>query len=186
MTLVPLGRKPGLSSYSANEVIGLLGLSPHPEGGWYRETFRDPRLDQGGRAASTAIYFLLKAGEISHWHSVDAAEIWLFHAGAPLALSISTDGSTIVTHRLGGDLAAGERPQAVVPAGAWQSAKILGDKTLGEKNSGEKSSGDRSLVHRSSSDWTLVTCTVAPGFEFAGFKIAPPGWRPSPQKTGLD
>ncbi|MFI4996960.1 MAG: cupin domain-containing protein [Hyphomicrobiales bacterium] len=185
-----------MSSYSANEVIGLLGLAPHPEGGWYRETFRDPRLVEMDRPASTAIYFLLKAGEISHWHSVDAAEVWLFHAGAPLALSISTDGSTIVTHRLGGDLAAGERPQAVVPASAWQSAKSLGEKSLGEKSLGEKalgekisgnvSTGDRSLVRRSSGDWTLVTCTVAPGFEFAGFKMAPPGWRPSPRKPGLD
>ena len=150
-----------MPSPSASEVIGLLDLAPHPEGGWYRETFRDKRLVEQGRPASTAIHFLLRAGEASHWHSVDATEIWLFHAGAPLALSVSTDGETAHRIRLGADLAAGERPQAVVPAHAWQSAKSLGD-------------------------WTLVSCTVAPGFEFAGFKIAPPGWHPAPCEGGRD
>ena len=141
-------------SSSADEIIERLGLAPHPEGGWYRETFRDSRLDADGRSASTAIYFLLKAGEASHWHSVDATEIWLYHAGAPLALSVSVDVSRVVTSTLGVDLAAGEHPQAVVPARAWQSARSLGA-------------------------WTLVTCVVAPGFEFGGFTLAPPDWRPT-------
>lgn len=138
-----------LTSLSAEEVVRLLDLSPHPEGGFYRETFRDPRPVGGGRAASTAIYFLLPAGRASAWHRVDAAELWHFHAGAPLLLSLHSDGAGS-THRLGTDLAAGERPQGVVPAGVWQSAKSLGA-------------------------WTLVSCTVAPGFEFAYFEIAPPG-----------
>ncbi|GLK47955.1 cupin [Brevundimonas intermedia] len=128
---------------SAADIIRLLDLQPHPEGGHYRETFRDPRTVEG-RSVGTAIYFLLAAGERSHWHRVDAAEIWHFHAGAPLALEIKGQG--VVT--LGVDLAAGQRPQAVVPTGAWQAARSLGD-------------------------WTLVGCTVAPGFEFAGFELAP-------------
>jgi predicted cupin superfamily sugar epimerase len=128
---------------SAADIIRLLDLQPHPEGGHYRETFRDPRTVEG-RSVGTAIYFLLAAGERSHWHRVDAAEIWHFHAGAPLALEI--EGQGVVT--LGVDLAAGQRPQAVVPTGAWQAARTLGD-------------------------WTLVGCTVAPGFKFAGFELAP-------------
>jgi predicted cupin superfamily sugar epimerase len=128
---------------TAADIIRLLDLQPHPEGGHYRETFRDPRTVEG-RSVGTAIYFLLAAGERSHWHRVDAAEIWHFHAGAPLALEI--EGQGVVT--LGVDLAAGQRPQAVVPTGAWQAARSLGD-------------------------WTLVGCTVAPGFEFAGFELAP-------------
>ncbi|OGN49997.1 MAG: cupin [Caulobacterales bacterium RIFOXYB1_FULL_67_16] len=131
------------ASASAADIIRLLDLQPHPEGGHYRETFRDPRTVEG-RSVGTAIYFLLAAGERSHWHRVDAAEIWHFHAGAPLALEI--EGQGVVT--LGVDLAAGQRPQAVVPSGAWQAARSLGD-------------------------WTLVGCTVAPGFEFAGFELAP-------------
>jgi len=137
----------------ADEVVRLLGLSPHPEGGHYRETFRDPRRDADGRSAGTAIYYLLAAGEVSAWHRVDAAEIWHFHAGAPLALTVSADGREAETIRLGVDLAAGERPQGVVPAGHWQKAASLGA-------------------------WTLVGCTVAPGFEFAGFEMAPAGWEP--------
>jgi predicted cupin superfamily sugar epimerase len=139
---------------SADDVIRLLGLQPHPEGGHYRETFRDSRgVDAGsGRAASTAIYFLLRAGEISRWHKVDAAEVWHWYAGAPLALSIA-DGGQRRDVRIGIDLAAGERPQAVVPAGAWQQAQSLGT-------------------------WTLVGCTVAPAFEFAGFEMAPPEFNP--------
>ncbi|HWQ88060.1 cupin domain-containing protein [Brevundimonas sp.] len=133
---------------TAAEIIRLLDLTPHPEGGHYRETFRDPR-PVDGRAASTAIYFLLSAGERSHWHRVDAVEVWHFHAGAPLALGIEEQGVL----RLGPDLAAGERPQGVVPAGKWQAAESLGD-------------------------WTLIGCTVAPGFDFAGFELAPEGWTP--------
>ena len=139
---------------SADEIIRLLELQPHPEGGHYRETFRDSRgVDAGsGRAASTAIYFLLQAGEISRWHRVDASEVWHWYAGAPLALSI-VDGAQKLDVRLGADLSASERPQAIVPARAWQQAQSLGA-------------------------WTLVGCTVAPGFEFAGFEMAPPEFDP--------
>jgi uncharacterized protein len=137
---------------SADDVIRLLDLRPHPEGGHYRETFRDPRQDANGRSVSTAIYFLLAAGERSHWHRIDAVEIWHWHAGAALALRIAgSDG--VATVRLGPDLAGGERPQATVPAGAWQEAESLGA-------------------------WTLVGCTVAPGFEFSSFEMAPKDWTP--------
>ncbi|MEZ5872118.1 MAG: cupin domain-containing protein [Nitratireductor sp.] len=137
---------------TADEIIGALGLQPHPEGGHYAETFRDSATN-GGRAASTAIYYLLRAGERSHWHRVDAAEVWHYHAGAPLELRIAKTGSAVATHVLGMNLTAGERPQIVVPAHAWQAAVSLGD-------------------------WTLVSCTVAPGFEFSGFEMAPPGFEP--------
>ena len=136
---------------TAEEVVQLLGLLPHPEGGAYREAFRAPAPD-GGRGASTAIYYLLRAGELSAWHRVDADEVWHHYAGAPLELSWSDGGGRSVL-RLGKDLAAGERPQAVVPAGVWQSARSLGE-------------------------WTLVGCTVAPAFQFSGFEMAPPGWEP--------
>jgi predicted cupin superfamily sugar epimerase len=139
-------------SLTASDIIRLLELTPHPEGGHYRETFRDARTVDGGRAASTAIYFLLARGERSHWHRVDAVETWHWHAGAPLLLKIAEDARrTSVT--LGPALTSGERPQAIVPAGAWQAAQSTGD-------------------------WTLVGCTVAPGFEFAGFELAPKGWEP--------
>lgn len=137
---------------TADAIISALGLEPHPEGGWYVQTFEDvPGPD--GRARSTAIYFLLKADERSHWHRVDAVEIWHWHAGAPLELRIASAGEPTATHILGNDLVAGQRPQAVVPAHAWQSARSLGD-------------------------WTLVGCTVAPGFRFEGFELAPSGWQP--------
>ena len=132
---------------TASEIIAALGMQPHPEGGHYVETFRDaPGPD--GRARSTAIYFLLQRGERSHWHRVDAAEIWLWHAGAPLALTIDKARIT-----LGANLAAGEHPQAIVPAHAWQAAESLGD-------------------------WTLVSCVVSPGFDFAGFELAPLDFAP--------
>jgi len=137
---------------TAADVIRLLALEPHPEGGHFCETFRDPR-NVDGRAASTAIYFLLAAGERSHWHRVDAVEVWHHYAGAPLALGIADAGGTRIV-RLGSDLAAGERPQAAVPAGAWQSAESLGA-------------------------WTLAGCTVAPGFEFSGFELAAKDWAPA-------
>ena len=137
---------------SAAEVIRLLGMKPHPEGGHYIQTFRDSRTINGERAVSTAIYFLLARGERSHWHRVDAVEIWHWHAGSALMLSIN-DGAGTKTIRLGPDLAAGERPQGIVPAHAWQAAESTGD-------------------------WTLVGCTVAPGFEFKGFELAPTGWKP--------
>ena len=136
---------------TAAEVIRLLDLRPHPEGGHFRETFRDAR-EIDGRSASTAIYFLLARGECSHWHRVDAVEAWHYYAGAPLALSIAEPKGTTVV-RLGPDLVGGERPQAAVPAGAWQAAESLGD-------------------------WTLVGCTVAPGFVFTAFELAPAGWAP--------
>jgi predicted cupin superfamily sugar epimerase len=136
----------------AAEIIDLLDLRPHPEGGHYVEIWRETGPG-GARGACTAIYFLLRAGEVSHWHSVDATEIWHWYAGSPLRLSLSADGRTTAAQHLGSDLAAGQRPQIVVPAGHWQSAASLGD-------------------------WTLVGCTVSPAFDFAGFKLAPPGWRP--------
>jgi len=139
---------------SAADLIRLLDLAPHPEGGHFRQTFRDTRTVEGGRAASTAIYFLLARGERSHWHKVDAVEAWHYHAGAALALEIAIDAKGPVERvTLGPDIAAGERPQAIVPAHAWQAAQSLGE-------------------------WTLVTCTVAPGFEYEGFEMAPPGWAP--------
>lgn len=138
---------------TARDVIALLDLKPHPEGGHFRETFRDSKTIDGVRAAATAIYFLLARGERSHWHRVDAAEIWHWHAGAPLALDIVSASGRRERITLGSDLVAGQRPQGVVPAHAWQAAQTLGD-------------------------WTLVGCTVAPGFEFANFDLAPPGWEP--------
>jgi predicted cupin superfamily sugar epimerase len=136
---------------TAGDVIRLLGLEPHPEGGHFREIFRDARMVED-RAASTAIYFLLARGERSHWHRVDAVEVWHYYAGAPLALRIA-DAGGVTTIRLGAGLDAGERPQAMVPTGLWQAAESLGD-------------------------WTLVGCTVAPGFDFTGFELAPAGWTP--------
>lgn len=141
---------------SAGEIISLLEMKQHPEGGWYRETFRDSA--GGERGNSTAIYYLLEGGDCSHWHRVtDAVEIWHWHGGGPLALTLSADGCNAQSHRLGMNLASGERPQIVVPTNCWQSAASLGA-------------------------WTLVGCTVAPGFEFSSFEMAPPDWRPSPFK----
>jgi predicted cupin superfamily sugar epimerase len=139
---------------TAADVIRLLELKPHPEGGHFRETFRDARTGEGGRAASTAIYFLLARGERSHWHRIDAVEIWHWHAGAALELEIAAGNDPRQRVVLGIDLAAGERPQAIVPARAWQAARTLGD-------------------------WTLLGCTVAPGFEFTKFELAPKGWEPN-------
>ena len=132
---------------SAEAIIAKLGLQPHPEGGWYRETWRGPEV--GGRASGTAILFLLKSGERSHWHRVDADEIWLWHAGAPLVLGMGETAAAEVL--LGPDVLAGEFVQAVVPAAWWQAARTTGD-------------------------WALVSCTVSPGFRFEGFELAPPGW----------
>lgn len=139
-------------SEDAAAIIARLGLQPHPEGGHYVETYRD-RPEGGARGASTAIYYLLQAGERSHWHRVDATEIWHFHAGAPLRLRISEDGRTIRDIILGGDVLDGQLPQGVVPPHAWQAAEPLGE-------------------------WVLVGCTVAPAFDFAGFEMAPPDWQP--------
>ncbi|HEV2557769.1 MAG TPA: cupin domain-containing protein [Microvirga sp.] len=143
-----------IDGLSAEDVVRRLDLTPHPEGGFYRETFRDERGE--GRAASTAIYYLLGLGDVSEWHRVDAAEVWHFYAGAPLVITVSENGHDASAHHLGPDLARGQRPQFVVPAGWWQTATSLGA-------------------------WTLVGCTVAPGFTFEGFEMAPPGWRPLPR-----
>ncbi|MDQ6432639.1 cupin domain-containing protein [Mesorhizobium sp. LHD-90] len=138
---------------TAAAIIELLGMKRHPEGGWYAETFRDAPA-AGGRGHSTAIYFLLERADVSAWHKVrDAVEVWHFYAGAPLELTIFDGVGGRRSHRLGADLPAGERPQAIVPADAWQTARSLGD-------------------------WTLVGCTVAPGFAFSSFELAPDGWEP--------
>lgn len=140
-----------MNGLTASAVIATLGMERHPEGGWFVQTFADAAgID--GRAQSTAIYYLLEAGELSHWHRVDAVEVWHYYAGASLKLAIS-DGVSVVDHRLGADIASGERPQVVVPRGAWQSAMSIGA-------------------------WTLVGCTVAPGFEFSGFDLAEKDWAP--------
>ena len=134
---------------TAAEIVNLLDMQPHPEGGFYKETFRDE--------ASTAIYYLLEAGDYSHWHKVHgSSEMWHHYAGGPLALTLSPNGHDAEAHRLGKNIGAGEKPQVVVPAGWWQTAESLGR-------------------------WTLVGCTVAPGFEFDNFELAPDDWRPMPR-----
>ena len=137
---------------SAADIITRLDLKPHPEGGHYRETFRDSSVDTDGRSRSTAIYFLLARGERSHWHRIDATEVWHYHAGDALTLRIADGGGTR-SITLGPDIAVGAVPQAIVPARAWQAAESTGD-------------------------WTLVGCTVAPGFEFASFELAQADWEP--------
>ena len=135
----------------AAALIARLELTPHPEGGWYRETFRQPAPGTG-RGLATAILFRLEAGQRSRWHRVDAAELWLWHAGSPLALLV--DDSERREYLLGGDVLAGQVPQAIVPNGAWQSAEAR-------------------------HGWVLVSCVVTPAFEFAGFELAPEGWEPA-------
>lgn len=137
---------------NADEIIGKLDLAPHPEGGYFRETFRDA-CKVNNRSVGTAIFFLLKAGEVSRWHKVDAAEIWHFYAGSPLELGLASDTGNAKTLVLGNNLYAGELPQHVIPSGEWQQARSLGE-------------------------WTLVGCTVSPGFEFSGFQMAEEGWEP--------
>jgi len=138
------------------DLIATFGLQPHPEGGHYVETFRDVPAT-GGRGALTCIHFLLQAGEVSAWHRVDATEVWHFAAGAPLVLTLSPDGHETAVQHLGPDLLAGQRPHVVVPPHCWQTAETLGA-------------------------WTLVSCIVAPAFEFAGFELAAEGWRPTPRR----
>src|ERR1041385_1473750 len=140
-----------MPSPTADEIIRRLELKPHPEGGHYRETHRDART-VAGRAASTAIYFLLARGERSHWHRIDAVEVWHYYAGAPLKLEI-VDGAKELIVRLGPNVQGDAMPQAVVPARAWQAAETLGE-------------------------WTLCGCTVSPGFDFAGFELAAKDWSP--------
>jgi hypothetical protein len=142
-----------MSTMDGDEIIEHLQLAPHPEGGSYRETWRGP-AEANNRAAGSAIYFLLRRGEVSRWHRVDAAEAWHYYEGAPLELAISTDGASEQLVALGPDLVAGQRPQFVVPAHAWQRARSLGEHTL-------------------------VGCTVSPAFEFAGFELADPAWHPA-------
>ncbi|MCK5933736.1 MAG: cupin domain-containing protein [Fulvimarina manganoxydans] len=141
----------------ARRIVETLDLKPHPEGGWFRETFRDTQTDAAGRAHSTAIYYLLEAGDTSAWHRVsDAAEVWHYYAGAPLVITVSPDGHDASAHHLGPDIASGQRPQFVVPAGWWQTATSLGR-------------------------YTLVGCTVSPAFRFESFEMAPDDWRPTPR-----
>ena len=139
----------------AERVVPALGLAPHPEGGYFRETWRDTPAD-GSRGAGTAILVLLALDQFSPWHRVDASELWIWQAGSPLVLSVSPDGHDASAHWLGPDLAAKQTLQHVVPPGHWQAATSLGA-------------------------WSLVTCTVSPAFEFAGFEMAPPDWRPTPR-----
>ncbi|PJG46919.1 cupin [Sphingobium sp. LB126] len=143
----------GQDEAAARALIRSLDLSPHPEGGWYRETWRAD-AGPGTRASGTAIYFLLEAHQQSHWHRVDADEHWFWHAGAPLILSVAEEGGPVREWLLGGDVIAGQRPQGLVPAHHWQAARPMGG-------------------------WTLVSCTVVPGFEFSGFTLAPEGWSPA-------
>lgn len=140
---------------AARDLIAALGLAPHPEGGWYRETWR-AEAPEGGRAAGTAIYYLLEAGDFSHWHRVDATEIWHWYAGGPLSMTVSASGHDAESWLLGPEVGAGQRPQRIVPEGWWQTATSMGA-------------------------FTLVGCTVSPGFEFSGFELAPPDWRPTPR-----
>ena len=139
---------------TAAEMVAALQLQPHPEGGWFRETWRAGATLANGRAAATSILFLLETGQRSHWHRVDADELWIFQAGAPLALSVAESGGAGRTVTLGVDTGLGQAPQHLVPARAWQSA-------VG-----------------AAAGWTLVACVVAPGFEFSGFELAPPDWSP--------
>jgi len=142
-----------MSSATAAAIIGKLGLEPHPEGGWFRETWRADAAP-GERASATAIHFLLEQGQRSHWHRVDAAELWLWHAGSALSLSTSPDESgPAQAARLGPDVLAGDEPQVLVSAGHWQAAEPIGG-------------------------WALVSCVVSPGFEFSAFELAPQGWSP--------
>jgi len=135
----------------ASQIIERLKLSPHPEGGWYRQTW----LAEGeGRPTGSAIYYLLEAGQRSHWHWIDSTEIWHFHAGAALVLSTAaTDAGPVVETVLGPDILNGQQAQVIVPIGHWQSA-------------------------RSAGDWTLMGCTVSPAFSFDGFHLAPEDWEP--------
>ncbi|NBN65819.1 cupin domain-containing protein [Pannonibacter tanglangensis] len=143
-----------LTDLSLNDIIARLGMQPHPEGGYYVEAFRDTQTDEAGRPASTSIYFLLPEGVVSRWHRIDAVEVWHWYGGAPLELFISETGQPTQRVTLGDDLVAGQQPQAIVPRHAWQQAQSLGD-------------------------YTLVGCTVAPGFLFDTFEMAPDGWQPS-------
>jgi hypothetical protein len=143
---------------SGRAIIRRLGLEPHPEGGHYRETFRAP-ASAGQRSPLSLIYFVLQAGEVSHWHRIDALETWHWYAGAPLLLTVSENGHDAWVRHLGAELVLDQEPQLVVPAGAWQKAESLGP-------------------------WTLVGCAVAPAFSFEAFELAPRDWEPQPRPSG--
>lgn len=143
----------------SKDIIALLDLEPHPEGGWYRQTYRDTNGTDRGH--STAIYYLLEAGQRSHWHRVkDASEVWHYYAGAPLILRSAVDGGPVESTVIGPDILKGERPQAIILANVWQSAETLGA-------------------------FTLVGCTVSPGFTFDAFEMAPPAWSPGEDSSTL-
>lgn len=147
----------GPDTTTAADIIRMLDLKPHPEGGCFRETWRDPGQD-GERGSGTAIYYLLQVGEVSAWHRVDAVEIWHWYAGAPLALTVSANGHDAAAIHLGPHLSLGHKPQGIVPANHWQTAESLGA-------------------------WTLVGCTVSPAFSFDGFEMAPKNWFPKPRDS---
>lgn len=144
-----------MTAESAAAVIARLDLAPHPEGGWYRETWRAPAAPPGGRSPGTAILFLLEAGQASHWHRIDATELWLFQAGTALTLKTAPgDTGPVIETRLGADILAGDSPQHAIAPGEWQAAQASPD------------------------GWALVACVVVPGFEFSGFELAAKGWAP--------
>jgi len=143
------------ANLSGDDINHILGLIPHIEGGCYREIYREVQAD-GGRDLMTSIYYLIRANDPCAWHRIDTTEVWCYHAGSPFEGEIYIDGRTVEKVRLGSDLAAGEKPQVIVPAGAWRTARTVGD-------------------------WSLFGCIVAPAFEWKGFEMAPAGWSPSPQ-----
>jgi uncharacterized protein len=136
-------------------LVEQLALRPHPEGGWYRRTFTHPDVRDDGRPLGSAIVYLLAGGERSHWHRIDAVELWHWYSGDPLVLQLSPDGTLVRTRILGPDPLDGHEQQVIVPAGTWQAARSLG-------------------TH------SLVGCTVTPAFVDEGFEMAPPGWQPGP------
>lgn len=143
---------------SAKSLIQALDLAPHPEGGWYKETWRAD-ADPDTRAVGTAIYYLLEADQFSHWHRIDSTEIWHWYAGAPLSMTVSANGHDAQSLHLGPEISLGQRPQFIIPPNWWQTATSLGQ-------------------------WSLMGCTVSPGFEFDGFEMAPDDWRPTPRSSG--
>lgn len=142
---------------SAGLLIEQLGLAAHPEGGWHKETWR-AEPGPNGRSGGTAILFLLRGGEASHWHTVDAAELWIWQAGDPLELRLAgSDAGPVRSVILGSDISAGQQPQGLVAPQEWQAARPHGETRHG---------------------YSLASCVVVPGFDFAGFTLAPPGWEP--------
>lgn len=146
---------------SASALIEQLGLAAHPEGGWYKETWRGA-AGADGRAGGTAILFLLRAGEASHWHTVDAAELWFWQAGDPVELRLAAgDAGPVRSVILGADVGAGQQLQGLVAPGEWQAARPATGSGVEARHG-----------------YSLVSCVVVPGFDFAGFVLAPPGWEP--------